>query len=72
MKAKILKHRGLDGYHGMVLSGTLFRTGTAIVPQLFPFDCDKEWIQRSIKYVDKQYVNSLDDFDLVGVSLNAL
>lgn len=66
MDAKILRHKTLDGYHGMIKDGTLFRTGPSVVPQLFPPYCDKEWLDKSIKRIDR-FVDGLCDFDLVDV-----
>jgi len=72
MKAKILKMKNEKGFHGMILSGTLFRTGPEIVPQLFPFDWKRSDIQKSIRHIDIPFVNSLDDFDLVNVEIKEI
>jgi len=69
MKAKILKHKTAKGCHGMIRGSMLFRTGPCITPQLFPKECDKEWLGKSVKNVNSPHVKSLDDFDLVNVTI---
>lgn len=72
MIAKVLKHKTLEGYHGMILHGVLYRTGDGIVPHLFPKFCDDDWIRERIKSVNKPYVDSLDDFHLVDVEIREI
>ena len=67
MKAKILRHKNKKRYHGMIQNGILYRTGDAIVPQLFPSDWGKIQLMRSVKNIDRPFVNSIDDFDLINV-----
>ena len=62
----------MKGYHGMVMHSTLFRTGTKVVPQLFPEYADKDWLQKSIKDYNTPYVNSLDEFDIVQVTVSTI
>ncbi len=67
MEATVLKHKTKTGYHGMVMSGILHRTGTGVTPQLFPEYADKEWIQKSIKYAGAEV---LSDYEIQKVVVN--
>ena len=71
IKAKILKHKTLEGFTGTIKSSTLFRVGSGLVPQLFEHTTTIVELDKIIKYTDS-FANSLNDFELVDVEVKIL
>ncbi len=65
--ATVLKHKTLEGFHGMIRQNILYRTGPGLVPDLFPEYADRLWLLKSIKGYNSPHVTSLDEFEVVKV-----
>jgi len=69
MEAKVLRHKSLDGRHGIIVQGVLYTSGDHIVPQLFPATATVEWLLESINKRDREAAKNMiaNDFELVPV-----
>lgn len=69
IKCTVLKSIVNEGYYGVVISGTLLRSGPGIVPQIFPRKLTREWLKTIARHYNPPFVNGIDDFVIVNATL---